>query len=95
MQHITASNLETDVKVKENIVDKEIRHNRSDALTLPRQSGASLRSYIHMTMVMEDFPFILLELHCHTSLVRCLSFSISNPHLKTFKTTEAESALIL
>ena len=27
MQHIKASNLETDVKVKEKIVDKEIRHN--------------------------------------------------------------------
>lgn len=52
MQHITASNLETDVKVKENIVDKKIRHNGSVALLLPRQSWASLRSYIHMTMVM-------------------------------------------
>jgi len=81
VQHITASNLETDVKVKENIVDKEIRHNGSVALSLPRQSGASLGSYIHMTMVMEDFPVILLELHCHTSLVRCMPISILNPHL--------------
>lgn len=35
VQHITASNLEADVKVEEDIVDKKIRHNRSVALLLP------------------------------------------------------------
>jgi len=42
-----------------------------------------------MTMVMEDFPIILLELHCHVSLVRCLSpFPLKVPvqsHLKLYR----------
>lgn len=70
VQHITASNLGADVKVEENIVDKKIR---SVALLLPQHSWALLRSCIPMTMVMEDFPFIFLELGFHTSLLRCLS----------------------